>query len=204
MLKEFERLAERGGVLGAMETGYQRGNIQDESLYYEHKKHDGSYPIIGVNTFLNPQPPAEPAVALQRSSDAGEAEPARPPARFPGPQRRRRPGDAGASAPRRHRQRERLRRADGGRALLLARPDHQRPLRRRRPLPQKHVGRKSGRGHIPCAGQMRVRDAGPELLFHRLSQQRVGEMTSDGLTFFVPEPHRRPGGRLALRSTMPF
>jgi methylmalonyl-CoA mutase len=49
---EFDRLSERGGVLGAMETMYQRGKIQEESLYYEHKKHDGSLPIIGVNTFL--------------------------------------------------------------------------------------------------------------------------------------------------------
>src|SRR6266496_858519 len=52
VLKEFEAISERGGVLGAMETGYQRGRIQEESLYYEHKKHDGSYPIVGVNTFL--------------------------------------------------------------------------------------------------------------------------------------------------------
>jgi len=50
--REFESLAERGGVLGAMETMYQRGKIQEESLYYEHKKHDGSLPLIGVNTFL--------------------------------------------------------------------------------------------------------------------------------------------------------
>ncbi len=54
VLAEFERLAERGGVLGAMETGYQRSRIQEESLYYEHRKHDGSLPIIGVNTFRNP------------------------------------------------------------------------------------------------------------------------------------------------------
>ena len=54
VLQEFERISERGGVLGAMETGYQRGKIQDESLYYETRKHDGSYPIIGVNTFINP------------------------------------------------------------------------------------------------------------------------------------------------------
>ena len=52
VLQEFERLSERGGVLGAMETGYQRGKIQDESIYYESRKHDGSLPIIGVNTFL--------------------------------------------------------------------------------------------------------------------------------------------------------
>ncbi|WP_017932979.1 fused isobutyryl-CoA mutase/GTPase IcmF [Nocardioides sp. Iso805N] len=51
VLAEFERLSERGGVLGAMETGYQRGRIQDESMLYEHRKHDGSLPIIGVNTF---------------------------------------------------------------------------------------------------------------------------------------------------------
>ncbi|MBF0168371.1 MAG: methylmalonyl-CoA mutase family protein [Alphaproteobacteria bacterium] len=69
VLLEFERIAERGGVLGAMETGYQRGKIQDESLYYEHKKHDGSYPLIGVNTFLNPAPEAARPVVLSRSSE---------------------------------------------------------------------------------------------------------------------------------------
>ena len=56
VLTEFDRISDRGGVLGAMETGYQRGRIQDESMLYEHKKHDGSLPIIGVNTFLNPEP----------------------------------------------------------------------------------------------------------------------------------------------------
>ena len=50
--QEFERISERGGVLGAMDTMYQRGKIQEESLYYESRKHDGSYPLIGVNTFL--------------------------------------------------------------------------------------------------------------------------------------------------------
>ena len=50
---EFKRLSDRGGVLGAMETMYQRNKIQDESLYYEEKKHSGEYPIIGVNTFLD-------------------------------------------------------------------------------------------------------------------------------------------------------
>jgi isobutyryl-CoA mutase len=54
VLKEFDAIAGRGGVLGAMETGYQRGKIQEESLYYEHKKHDGSYELVGVNTFRNP------------------------------------------------------------------------------------------------------------------------------------------------------
>ncbi|MFZ0160150.1 MAG: fused isobutyryl-CoA mutase/GTPase IcmF [Kineosporiaceae bacterium] len=54
VLLEFERLTERGGVLGAMESGYQRGRIQDESMRYEQRKHDGSLPIVGVNTFLAP------------------------------------------------------------------------------------------------------------------------------------------------------
>ena len=71
VLKEFDAIASRGGVLGAMETGYQRGKIQDESMYYEHKKHDGSYPIIGVNTFRNPHGGAAPeAIELARSSEA--------------------------------------------------------------------------------------------------------------------------------------
>ena len=54
VLQEFERLSERGGVLGAMETVYQRGRIQDESLHYESLKHSGELPIIGVNTFEGP------------------------------------------------------------------------------------------------------------------------------------------------------
>ncbi|WP_342120787.1 fused isobutyryl-CoA mutase/GTPase IcmF [Pseudoduganella sp. OTU4001] len=70
VLQEFERIAERGGVLGAMETGYQRGKIQEESLLYEHKKHDGSLPIIGVNTFRNPKGSEAPAtIELARSTD---------------------------------------------------------------------------------------------------------------------------------------
>jgi methylmalonyl-CoA mutase len=70
VLKEFEAISERGGVLGAMELGYQRGKIQEESLYYEHKKHDGSYPLIGVNTFRNPHGDAVPQkLELIRSSD---------------------------------------------------------------------------------------------------------------------------------------
>src|SRR6202795_3536605 len=70
VLKEFEAISSRGGVLGAMETGYQRGKIQEESLYYEHKKHDGSYPIVGVNTFKNPHAEQAPQkVELIRSTD---------------------------------------------------------------------------------------------------------------------------------------
>src|ERR1700751_6358509 len=69
VLKEFEAISERGGVLGAMETGYQRGKIQEESMYYEHKKHDGSYPIVGVNTFLAKHSDAVPKkIELARST----------------------------------------------------------------------------------------------------------------------------------------
>ena len=75
VLEEFERLSARGGVLGAMETGYQRGKIQEESLHYETLKHSGELPIIGVNTYRPPDDGAggeagEAPVALQRSSDA--------------------------------------------------------------------------------------------------------------------------------------
>ena len=70
VLSEFERISERGGVLGAMETGYQRGKIQDESMYYEHRKHDGSLPIVGVNTFLNPEPEVALEIELARSTES--------------------------------------------------------------------------------------------------------------------------------------
>ncbi|HED12644.1 MAG TPA: methylmalonyl-CoA mutase, partial [Gammaproteobacteria bacterium] len=68
VLQEFERLSERGGVLGAMETGYQRGKIQDESLHYEQQKHDGSLPIVGVNCFLSNKEIATGSVELARST----------------------------------------------------------------------------------------------------------------------------------------
>jgi methylmalonyl-CoA mutase len=71
VLEEFDRLAQRGGVLGAMELGYQRGQIQDQSLRYETRKHDGTLPIVGVNTFLRPGgEPAPPALPLSRSTEA--------------------------------------------------------------------------------------------------------------------------------------
>lgn len=71
VLAEFERIAERGGVLGAMETGYQRGRIQEESLHYEMLKHTGEYPIVGVNTFRNPHgDPTPTTLELARSTEA--------------------------------------------------------------------------------------------------------------------------------------
>lgn len=69
--KEFEAISERGGVLGAMDTMYQRGKIQEESMYYEHKKYDGSLPLIGVNTFLAKDHGGEVATEIEliRSTD---------------------------------------------------------------------------------------------------------------------------------------
>ncbi len=71
VLAEFDAINERGGVLGAMETGYQRGRIQDESMLYEHRKHDGSLPIIGVNTFRKPEVEGAepPTVELARATE---------------------------------------------------------------------------------------------------------------------------------------
>jgi methylmalonyl-CoA mutase len=72
VLMEFDRITERGGVLGAMETGYQRSRIQEESIYYEELKHSGELPIIGVNTFLNPETDLEETTSrleLVRATD---------------------------------------------------------------------------------------------------------------------------------------
>ncbi len=69
VLYEFDQLTERGGVLGAMETMYQRSAIQEESMYYEQKKQDGSLPIIGVNTFINPDSEDSAPKAVMRSTD---------------------------------------------------------------------------------------------------------------------------------------
>jgi isobutyryl-CoA mutase len=69
VLQEFERISDRGGVLGAMETQYQRSKIQEESMLYEMKKHSGELPIIGVNTFENPNPPEVDQLELSRATD---------------------------------------------------------------------------------------------------------------------------------------
>ncbi|MEO0559034.1 MAG: methylmalonyl-CoA mutase family protein, partial [Bacteroidota bacterium] len=69
VLQEFERISERGGVLGAMETMYQRGKIQEESMLYEHRKHTGELPVIGVNTFRAEDDAPVQEVALMRGSD---------------------------------------------------------------------------------------------------------------------------------------
>jgi methylmalonyl-CoA mutase len=74
--REFDRISERGGVLGAMETMYQRSRIQEESMYYETLKHDGRLPVVGVNTFLGPQDGNEEirGAELIRSSEQEKAD----------------------------------------------------------------------------------------------------------------------------------
>ncbi|HEX7047556.1 MAG TPA: methylmalonyl-CoA mutase family protein [Gammaproteobacteria bacterium] len=72
--KEFERISERGGVLGAMETMYQRGKIQEESLYYEAKKHDGSLPIVGVNTFRGREEDTEEPELIRSTEEEKQAQ----------------------------------------------------------------------------------------------------------------------------------
>jgi methylmalonyl-CoA mutase len=71
VLLEFDRITERGGVLGAMETMYQRSKIQEESLYYETLKHSGEFPIIGVNTFLSSKgsPTVIPAEVIRATEE---------------------------------------------------------------------------------------------------------------------------------------
>lgn len=74
VLSEFDRITERGGVLGAMETMYQRGKIQEESLYYESLKHSGEFPIIGVNTYLNKEgsPTIQPGEVIRANKEEKE------------------------------------------------------------------------------------------------------------------------------------
>ncbi|MFD1448904.1 fused isobutyryl-CoA mutase/GTPase IcmF [Oceanobacillus profundus] len=74
VLQEFEKMNDRGGVLGAMERQYQRGKIQEESLYYEGKKHSGELPIIGVNTYINPNPPTDEQIDSMELARASKEE----------------------------------------------------------------------------------------------------------------------------------
>ncbi|WP_164667554.1 fused isobutyryl-CoA mutase/GTPase IcmF [Virgibacillus doumboii] len=74
VLQEFEKMNDRGGVLGAMERQYQRGKIQEESLYYEGKKHSGELPLVGVNTYLNPNPPSEEQIDSMELARASKEE----------------------------------------------------------------------------------------------------------------------------------
>ena len=141
VLAEFDRIGERGGVLGAMELGYQRGLIQEESLYYETLKHDGDLPIVGVNTFRNPNAEEWEETTLELDARHGrrEAGRARGAGALPRHARGRDAGNARTPARGGAPGRQRVRRADGRRARLLPRPDHPDPVRGRREIPAEYV-----------------------------------------------------------------
>jgi methylmalonyl-CoA mutase len=147
VLQEFERIDQRGGVLGAMETMYQRGKIQDESLYYERLKHSGELPIIGVNTYLDPAKEGG-VMETPELRRATEDEKRGQIARLRDFQKRHAkeaPGCVGAPADGRAGGREHLRRADERGARGESRSDHEGALRSGRRVPAQLVERTSGR-----------------------------------------------------------
>ena len=188
VLAEFEKIAERGGVLGAMETGYQRGKIQEESMHYEMLKHTGEYPIVGVNTFRNPHgdpvPAHDRAAALDRRRKAGPAQRAwrdfharhasEAPAML---QRLQQAVIANA---------QRVRGADGCGSRLLAGADHGCAVRGRRAVPAKHVGRPAAEMGPPD------RPAHPRIRGHRPRPVRRDDARRHG--------RRRAAHRSAERS----
>ena len=163
VLAEFEKIAERGGVLGAMETGYQRSKIQEESMHYEMLKHTGEYPIIGVNTFRNPHGDAGAGAHRTGALDRrGEAVAAGAAGRLPRAPRRRGAGACcGGLQQAVIDNQQRVRSADGRGALLLPGPDHQRAVRGGRAVPAQHVvaaaravGRKDSGPHPPLVAHV--------------------------------------------------
>ena len=139
--KEFEAISERGGVLGAMETMYQRSKIQEESLYYETKKHDGSLPIIGVNTFLSDSDGSQEHKGAQliRSTEEEKQDQVSGVRAFQA-----RNADRTAEALKRLQavaasRRQRVRAVDGSREVLLARPDLAGAVSGRRAVSPQHV-----------------------------------------------------------------
>ena len=168
--KEFEAISERGGVLGAMDTMYQRGKIQEESMYYEQKKHDGTLPLIGVNTYLPKEHAGDitTTIELIRSTEAEKTQQITNVESFRTNrnasliQRDRRPfplrggrwpagpegGGPARRSPRltppppihRPRPRQHLRGPGGGGEVQLVGADQSCALRRRRRIPPQHVG----------------------------------------------------------------
>ena len=141
VLAEFERISERGGVLGAMETGYQRGKIQDESMLYEQRKHDGTLPHHRRQHLPQParrSPPSRPIRAGPRHRGREEV-PAGAGPRLPGAARRRGARGAGGAQGGRPVRRQRVRRPDGRRPGVQPAADHRGVLRGRRPVPAQRL-----------------------------------------------------------------
>ena len=156
VLEEFERLSQRGGVLGAMETLYQRSRIQEESLLYESQKDSGALPIIGVNTFENPRPEQRARARADALGRGREARAARQPARVPAPPRRPRAGRAAPAPGGRARRRQRVRGAHGDREGREPRADHERAVRGGRELPALDVAprRYEGGQTVTCCTEV--------------------------------------------------
>ncbi len=155
VLTEFDRINERGGVLGAMETVYQRGKIQEESLYYETMKHTGEYPIIGVNTFLSSKgsPTILPKEVIRATTEEKEYQ-IHMLNNLHKAQRIEVEGRLEPPAACRNPESERFRRADGNREVLLARPDYERVVRSRRTVSPQHVKTHPALGHPPDKGDL--------------------------------------------------
>ena len=185
VLTEFRRLADRGGVLGAMETMYQRGKIQEESMHYEHLKHSGELPIVGVNTFLNPQA-AEPGTPeLIRSTEAEKQQQIRNLEAFHARNADRAPAALARLKDVARGGRQPLRRPPGCRQGLQPRPDQPGPLRSGRAVPEKHV---SGPGE-----ELMPRGHPERALCHaRHGKFRARIMRTDGSPRLDPFP-RLPG-----------
>ncbi len=150
VLAEFDRISERGGVLGAMETGYQRGRIQDESMLYEHRKHDGSLPIVGVNTFVRPDAEVSPhEVELARATEAEKEGQLAAGGGVPRGEPGRGRGGARPAQGRGDERGERLRGAHGCRAGVFPAAGHRGLLRGRRGLPPQRVTRSAAPSPFP-------------------------------------------------------
>ena len=141
VLAEFEAISERGGVLGAMETGYQRGQIQDESMLYEQRKHDGTLPIIGVNTFRNPRADAAVAAAipLARGTEEEKKSQLERVRDFQARHADEAHAALAALQGRRPLGRQRVRRAHGRRPGMQPAAGHRGVLRGRRPVPAQRL-----------------------------------------------------------------
>ena len=142
VLTEFDRLNDRGGVLGSMETQYQRGKIQEESMYYEMKKHSGELPIVGVNTYLNPNPPSEEQMDSMELARATKEEKETQIQNLRDFQSQHK--DKTEEALTRLKQAavgggNIFERTHGNRKSRKPRPNHTRPLRSRRPIPTQYV-----------------------------------------------------------------
>ena len=157
--REFDRISERGGVLGAMETMYQRGKIQEESLYYETLKHDGTLPIIGVNTFLAKAGSDDEIrnAELIRSTDEEKQDQVAAVRAFLARNAEQRPAALARLQQTGGHGWERVRRVDGGGEGRVARVDLQRAVPGGRAVPAQHVsagrvGRRSESAIIEARG----------------------------------------------------